>query len=577
MLLPLSTLHVEERLASFATALQLGLRLDFGGDPQHLSVTTATLPDGERRPRQFVVLHDLVPGGTGYLDRFGQSDRLRSILTRARDLLEQCPCRLEERRSCHRCLLGVAPPGWVEVVDRALALDLLAEVLDAWEPEELPSVVDIDISTVELSELEQRFRELLKTWVSQHEAEGHSCSIILGPAGEELDLRLRHGEEIRRWRVVQQQTVAGAWTLPDLTISRQDGQDAPVAIYLDGKAYHASPECNRTADDARKRDELRATGYRVWSITWDDVAAFERALEGRPTDPPSMLSPQAVAAVDAAVPDIRARTLRGNPVEALLAYLIDPNAEVWSAAAEQSVVAVMQNGTGAPVPASPATAQETLLSLARGQVHSPPVGEVMIVPRSGASGLPLFVVGSSTGDGMSALGVLAVLDDTEEVVGGPDHDKQWRDWLRWGNLLQFLTRPQHGIDHVQRMAALWTTRSLDVFAQEHLPIAAVPADQEHHRKVDLSADWRLAIEYVDPAARDLAGRLAAAGAAAPEVGAEIADGSWQVELAWEERQVAVVSDDETERDAWLAEHGWRAFRAEATALDEILTALEETR
>ncbi len=44
MLLPISMFEVEERLASFKGALLLGLRNDFGGDPDHLDVLPAELP-----------------------------------------------------------------------------------------------------------------------------------------------------------------------------------------------------------------------------------------------------------------------------------------------------------------------------------------------------------------------------------------------------------------------------------------------------------------------------------------------------------------------------------------------------
>jgi uncharacterized protein DUF1998 len=586
MLLPMSTLHIEERLASFSAALQLGLRLDFGGDPQHLSITTASMPDEERRPRQFVVLHDLVPGGTGYLDRFGQPERLRAILVRARDFLAGCTCRLEGRRSCHRCLLGVAPPRYVDVVDRALALELLDDLLDDWQPVEIASVTDIDISLVELSELEDRFRELLKKWVTTREADGHTCAVQLGPAGEELDLRLRAGDDVRRWRVRQQKDVQeNIWTRPDLMITRQDAQDAQIAIYLDGRRYHASTEHNRTADDARKRDELRAAGYRVWAITWDDVVAFERALDGRSDDVEPYVSPGVVAAVGEAVPDPRTRGCLVNPIGFLLDHLLDPGSDVWGRVAEETLLSVLGGRNGGVVPAlvptTHAGAHHALLSLARGEALTE-VGavEVMIAPRHGTTGLPLFVVGEMSGDGRSALGVLALLDDSESVVGGPDHERRWREWLRWANLMQFLTRPAHGEHHVRRMAAMWTSASLDWFEQELLPIATASSPSAGQVRIEaMSTGWQLALEYVDPAVHPIAAHLAAAKVPAPEVGTEVGQGEWQVEFGWEDHLLAVVIDADADRDAWLIDQGWTVLRpedqSEGSLVEAILRALKE--
>ncbi|MFJ8954919.1 DEAD/DEAH box helicase [Streptomyces sp. NPDC102381] len=82
VLLPAATADVDAKVHSFRAALRLGVDLHFGGDPQHLDTTLASMPDidsGERR--WFLVLFDALPGGTGYLDRltdpisFGCSSR----------------------------------------------------------------------------------------------------------------------------------------------------------------------------------------------------------------------------------------------------------------------------------------------------------------------------------------------------------------------------------------------------------------------------------------------------------------------------------------------------------------------
>jgi hypothetical protein len=82
-----------ERIASFKAALLLGLRDSFGGDPSHLRVLQSDFPapggDGDLRNR-FVVVHDMVPGGTGYLHRLSDAERLRTILQRAVELIATC-------------------------------------------------------------------------------------------------------------------------------------------------------------------------------------------------------------------------------------------------------------------------------------------------------------------------------------------------------------------------------------------------------------------------------------------------------------------------------------------------------
>ena len=47
----------------------------------------------------------------------------------------------------------------------------------------------------------------------------------------------------------------------------------PVAIFTDGWTYHASPQHNRIADDAAKRNTLRAHGFVVLALTDADLTA----------------------------------------------------------------------------------------------------------------------------------------------------------------------------------------------------------------------------------------------------------------------------------------------------------------
>ena len=55
-------------IQSFMAALQLGLKKRFGGRVDHLRMTLQDEPGSDGGPRrQYLVLYDSVPGGTGYL------------------------------------------------------------------------------------------------------------------------------------------------------------------------------------------------------------------------------------------------------------------------------------------------------------------------------------------------------------------------------------------------------------------------------------------------------------------------------------------------------------------------------
>ena len=71
---------------------------------------------------------------------------------------------------------------------------------------------------------------------------------------------------------------------PDYLLTRIDGPSTRIAIFLDGYAFHASTGINRIADDAAKREALRAEGMQVWQFTHPDVMAWKAAVEGTAAD-----------------------------------------------------------------------------------------------------------------------------------------------------------------------------------------------------------------------------------------------------------------------------------------------------
>ena len=95
---------------SLSAALLLGLRELIGGAPDHIAVEMIIDPthsDGGDN-HDALLLHDLVPGGTGYLADLSDPETFWSVLHRAWVVLRDCPCQDENRLSCHRCLLPFA-------------------------------------------------------------------------------------------------------------------------------------------------------------------------------------------------------------------------------------------------------------------------------------------------------------------------------------------------------------------------------------------------------------------------------------------------------------------------------------
>ncbi len=191
------------------------------------------------------------------------------MLVAAREAIAGCACGGEDRRGCHRCLLRYARDAEFPLMSRHEALGMLDGLLDDWRWRPTDGTDEISLVDQVESELEVRFLT--------------PCSTGVRPAASPIDQgdrpRRRPGRPScgspagTRWRMRLQNTIRG--TRPDVHFMRLDAEPPEVAVYLDGYRYHAAATSranrNRLADDADKRARLRAHGYRVFAVTWDDV------------------------------------------------------------------------------------------------------------------------------------------------------------------------------------------------------------------------------------------------------------------------------------------------------------------
>ena len=588
ILLPLSDFEVAERLATFKAALLLGLRLNFGGDPRHLRVITADAPGGSSASsrRRFLVLHDTIPGGTGYLGRLADPDRLGALLDQARTAIARCPCRDEGRVACHRCLLSAVDRDEIELVSRPLALELLDELLDNWSFEPVPTIADVAIGGVEESELERKFRAALAVWAEADER----VTLTTRPGGGargDLELRLSTDDgATRRYLLREQAPVSDAQpaTTPDVLIVRQDAPGPDVAVYLDGYAYHAAAAAGRTGDDARKRDGVRATGRRVWSLTWEDVEDFDAAARSRVAKQAAdraLLTPAARRVAEQIHHHQGGRfdvaVAERNPVRQLLDYLAAPDPDDWDRLARSIVGGLAREGDPSRL-----TAEEVRGWLAGFAAGNPPevdaAGDWHAWSWRTEAGLDVaLVLDAAKGDGANAerWTALTVLDDTDAAAEDPAHKTRWRDWLQLANVLQHLGASP---DRAPAAATAWTrvgAGELDLDAFDAVPVAAAEAAETPgpFTAGGLDAETAAELAYADPAVRELLEQAIALGAAAPEIGHEPegvgGQAGWQVEAAWPDAKVALLVDDESARDRWLAEAGWQVRRADEWTAEDL--------
>ncbi len=583
ILLPVVTALIEERMASFKAALMAGVAAMYGGDPDHLDIVTATMPDQETgRQRRFLVLHDTLPRGTGYLQRLADEGEFRQVLMRARQIVADCPCQDEAKPACHRCLLGHIRDEEFDLVSRAEALRMLDELLDDWTTDDLPDTGHISLWHQLESELEARFAKSLEDW-----AVTAGPSVVYRPGAvlnghRTADLHLtRDDAHVVHWQVTLQNTIGG--TTPDVLFKRVDAAPLTVAVYLDGYAYHADPAKKRLADDADQRAQLRSDGTVVFQLNWDGASASASAEgDGGGLVPwrPYLGNAEAAARETYAQLGGDPAELPGlvwtAPVHTLFAFLTDPDGAAWSRRAQAAVAGLLRQPGAELVRAEPGGLVERIAAAVRGEAISQDGrGPVTIIRAADASGCPLTVlIDSRRRDSDAPLGAwsaLVVIDDRPATIAADEDEygRRWAAWLYWGNLIQFLALGEgdgaqlawtglDGFDPAALTAAdgVGLLTSIGVGRGEagltglNLVSSLGAPGSRQPGSIPADLQWVASYDWLSPDVGMLAHSLAERGVPAPDpgqIGYELGSEAWQAELAWPHRKLAIIAtgpDDE---------------------------------
>lgn len=545
---PTITMNRAAGILSFMAALQLGIRHTFGGSPDHLSVAAIVDPvlsDGSAN-QEALLLHDSVPGGTGYLADFADPDRLRRILDTAWEVLRKCPCAGEGLEACHRCLLPFVRGRDSRVVSRALAEQALRELLcnrqgEPYEWEivngEVPQADPIEI-------LELRFREVMH---HRFERLGASVTRSIDENGQRLTATLGGGDI---WVLREQVPLGGV--KPDFVLERF-GDPQKIAIFTDGMKYHASVQHNRIADDARKRRGLREAGYLVFGVTWDDVETAGSAT-GKQASMPTWWRQDVAAgmAQNWSIPAHALAHVTQNPIDQLMSYVQDPSVlGTWQRIAE-GLPALLWDGqtfhdTGNG--ALDSWAASVLAGNADGIGRRSQDNTIGLLNRVGAVALAGRSLNQK--DYTASL----ILDDRDETLASEAFHKAWTTWLAWSNLLGTAAEGQQ--------AFIGALSEIEEQLEDFLPITP-----------PIGEAWTALLKAATLDERDVLEQLAQLPSCPlPELGLEVGDGV-PVAIAWPEIRLAhplgLTEDDIQD----LAESGWETTPADVT---ETLAVIENRK
>ena len=556
--LPLSvTLGDRFAIPSLAAALLLGLHEQIGGSPDHIAITQISEPGGQDgSANEALLLHDIVPGGTGYLAELADPSRVWDLIHRAWDRVRHCGCQAESRLACHRCLLPFAPAGFINSVSRAAAERHLKAILTAGVPDAEPADEMSWPLTAEEpnrpdpeSHLEQSFRKVFTERVLEL---GATVKESPGPNGNRLTITFPSAT--RQWTLEPQLLMGNS--RPDFVLSSSQSGLPRVAVFTDGWRYHASSAHNRIADDAQKRQDLRDGNAIVLAVTARDV---ENAQVGT-FEPPSWLRDDVAAQLLNSSVTFSAQNLeaiRRGPVDFLIGWIQNPDLQGNRALANHLPLMFAPGAEHFSMDPGDDLAREAALRL---------INPGRPLPLNHGSAQAWWwsdgPAGCLTRISGELLDVAVVLDDRDEKLAEDHYGDAWREWLRISNALNLRAQPT------------WITTVTDVLDQAvSRPAKAAPAadgsrlppDWETARDLTMEGTERTFFEQVARLGLRAEQRLIAV----PVVGYETDDGI-PIDFAWPDASVAVCFDMGADDCQDLESHGWHVYADDPAAVVDAL-------
>lgn len=273
ILLPFSEGERSIKLESFIAAFNMGMKLQFGGALEHLQTTLHTEPDGlgNGLQRQFLVVYDTVPGGTGYLKQLMQGSVLVDILELALKHLEQCDCEgAPGQDGCYACLRAYRNSARSASISKHTAVEMLRPIVNNKNTlQEIASLEGISVISNFESELEQEFMEALRRSSTAERPIAIKNELIHGKTGFFLSIGQQHWLMELQVDLGPEQGVCVP-SRADFVFSPARTAEGirPLVLFTDGWMWHK----DRIGKDMEQRSAIVHSGkYWVWSLTWEDV------------------------------------------------------------------------------------------------------------------------------------------------------------------------------------------------------------------------------------------------------------------------------------------------------------------
>ncbi|MDR0380715.1 MAG: DUF1998 domain-containing protein [Oscillospiraceae bacterium] len=576
ILVPATTMDsTNVRVESFVAAFMRGMK-EYFGNVDHLRATISEIPVPDANYRkQYLVVYDSVPGGTGYLKQLMfKQHSLIEIFEEALAVLEKCECKEDSQKDgCYHCLYAYRQSRNIGQISKVTAIRLLKQILSGKENlVEIPKLGAVPVNGLFESELERRFIEAL----SQMGNQSRTLIIDKGLVHNKEGYLLKIGDAI--WEIEPQVKLDAASgvvveTRADFVLwpIKTGGKPKPVAIYTDGFLYHK----DKVADDTLKREAIRRSGkFRIWSLSWKDVQSVFKAKGNYAVDAlTASKMPSGNRMYIPAVKEADAERLhpdRMPPMELLAQYLENPEAEkLFTAHAVAYAFSLLSPGdmrnsiTFADWKLSIGSIKEML------DLDSPDFefGKTIFglwKPRTSNSHMTVY--GGVVADDMQknkfeadAI-VYSVLDDSK-ANRTEKYESEWNDFWRFYNVLQFL-----------KSFTAVSVNGLKDAVYNRVPWMVQTAPETASAEGATAWSAETLVQLIDDRAKAFAAKCAELAIAAPDtIGYELEDKNGTVvgeaEMAWERHKVVfLLEEQEKNMEAFVAA-GWKILAAD----DEIQT------
>jgi len=566
VLMPFADVKLDERRASFKAALELGFRRHFQGDPVHLQIKESREPVAGGGYRQYLVIFDAVPGGTGYLSELWNSDNFMDVLQLALTALQSCECRNDELKDgCYRCLYAYQRQKELALISSHTAQETLSEILaKRGDLQPIHTLSDVSLDQRLESELEEKFVAALAARCIEKDY----CSWREFVQGGEI--RWKFSINDVEWELEAQVNLSskqgvGVASKPDFIFRRVNGNlgDKPIAVFCDGFAFHGCPDKaeGRIWDDVVKRTAIIDSGkFNKWSVAWKDVELFEKDKGSAPCLFEDTANRKLSALAGPAGLTLPKELGKSSSMEMLWEYLADPNPEKWRCLANVWTVAWATSGQ--LIGPDQIDAIGNLLTTDQVLNDCP---QIDVVPSPGASfgriGWSEFqqtLISCQTADlqvgNIDAANVVLRLDDSAGNRAANEFERSWRAFLQAWNLLQF--RANVTVQTTERIQR----ESDQVSIPDQISQAAEPVVEEYIESEPLIAEL---LEYSTETVKPFLHHLALTGLQLPTIDFELDVGTErcgpQPELAWPELKMVILADNQIEDREIFENKSWKVF------------------